>query len=175
MHERLKTLRKKMKLSQKAFGLRIGVSESAISNIESGRYNITETVCKLICREFNVNENWLRSGHGKTFIQTNNDEFEQFTQKHNLRPYAKEILRFYLTLDHEKQTALEYLINDYVEHCKIIAKLHSEKEPEKLLNGLTKDEYIKQAAQEAKKQAEMDWEQAKKGENQDSPEQTNTA
>jgi len=53
-------------MNQSEFGSRIGLTTSAISDIERGKVKtITEGNIKLICREFNINEEWLRTGRGK--------------------------------------------------------------------------------------------------------------
>ena len=64
-NERLKLLRKTLKLSQDAFAERIGMKGSSISLLESGGRNITEQVIKSICREFNVDYIWLTTGDGE--------------------------------------------------------------------------------------------------------------
>lgn len=68
MNERVKQLRKELGLSGEKFGERIGIRRSAVSNLESGRNNLTEQMIISICREFNVNEEWLRHGTGDMFI-----------------------------------------------------------------------------------------------------------
>lgn len=62
--ERIKTIRKSLKLTMEQFGKRIGVTKSTISNIENGNRNATDHMIKSICREFNVNEDWLRTEAG---------------------------------------------------------------------------------------------------------------
>lgn len=69
MNERIKVLRKFLKISQEEFGNRIGISKSAVSNMESGRYNATDSMIKLICKEFNINEDWLRCGEGEMILE----------------------------------------------------------------------------------------------------------
>lgn len=64
MNERLKTLRKKMKLSQEEFGKRIGIGKTSVSKLENGENNPSEQTILLICKEFRVNEVWLRTGEG---------------------------------------------------------------------------------------------------------------
>lgn len=64
MNERIKKLRREENLNQEDFGKRLGVTKTAISKMELGTYNVTDTMIKLICSEFNVNENWLRTGEG---------------------------------------------------------------------------------------------------------------
>lgn len=63
--ERVKAIRKAKEMSMKQFGERIGnISKSTISNIENGNRNLTDLMLKSICSEFNVNEDWLRTGAG---------------------------------------------------------------------------------------------------------------
>ena len=65
--ERLHYLREKeLDISQEEFGNRIGVSRFSISNYESGKRSLTARVISDICREFGVNEVWLRTGEGGT-------------------------------------------------------------------------------------------------------------
>ena len=56
------------------FGEPLGVGKTAISNIEKGNRNLTDQMAISICREFNVNENWLRTGEGEMFIELSRDE-----------------------------------------------------------------------------------------------------
>lgn len=67
MNERVKQLRTTLDLTQEEFGKKLGVTRSAISYIESGRSNLTDRMIFLICREFNVSEDWLRDGIGEPF------------------------------------------------------------------------------------------------------------
>ncbi len=74
MNKRLLELRKKLKLSQDAFGEKLGVTRSSISNMETGRFGVTDTMIKLICSTYNVNEVWLRTGEGDPLRTANKDE-----------------------------------------------------------------------------------------------------
>lgn len=67
MNERIKLIRKKLNLTMEKFGERLGVTRTAISNIEAGNRGVTDQMFKSICREFNVNEEYLRTGEGKMF------------------------------------------------------------------------------------------------------------
>lgn len=67
MKERIKELRRVLKLNQTDFGSRVGVKGNTIGNYELGLRNPSEAVIFSICREFNVNETWLRSGNGNMF------------------------------------------------------------------------------------------------------------
>lgn len=67
MNERLKELRKALKLSQEEFGRRLGVSNTAISKLENGENNVTEQMAKLVSAEFNVRLVWINEGVGDMF------------------------------------------------------------------------------------------------------------
>lgn len=62
--ERVKTVRKSKEMTMEEFGKRLGVTRTAISNIEKGYRGLTEQMLKSICREFSVDEEWLRTGDG---------------------------------------------------------------------------------------------------------------
>ena len=76
--DRLNYLRENhLKISQEEFGKKIGVSRFSISNYESGKRKLTERVITDICREFDVNEIWLRTGEGgdeNIFNKLNDDD-----------------------------------------------------------------------------------------------------
>ena len=62
--ERVKTVRKSKEMTMEEFGKRLVVTITAISNIEKGYSGLTEQMLKSICREFSVDEEWLRTGDG---------------------------------------------------------------------------------------------------------------
>lgn len=65
--EIVRNLRKATTLTLEEFGKRLGVTKVAISNIENGKRNLTNQMIKAICREFNVNEDYLMTGEGDMF------------------------------------------------------------------------------------------------------------
>lgn len=73
MNERFKNLRIELNFSQEYIGNKLGVTKSTISRLEKGINKFTERMITSICREFNVNEEWLRNGTGEMFIQNINN------------------------------------------------------------------------------------------------------
>ncbi|SES69481.1 helix-turn-helix domain-containing protein [[Clostridium] polysaccharolyticum] len=67
MNERIKSLRKVLDLTQTKFAQRIGSTQNTLANYELGRRNPSSSVINNICKEFNVNEDWLREGKGEMF------------------------------------------------------------------------------------------------------------
>lgn len=103
MKERLRLLRKHLKLTQKEFAQSIGLkSASAIGNIELGIIELSDRNISAICDEFDVNENWLRTGSGDMFISTSpEDEFDILVGKLYAENdnFKKNIIRAMLKLD----------------------------------------------------------------------------
>ena len=68
MNERLKKLRKALDLTQQEFADRIGSKRNTVAKYETEANTPSAAVVSLICREFNVNEDWLRNGVGEMFL-----------------------------------------------------------------------------------------------------------
>ena len=74
LKERLKALRKELRLTQQEFADRVGISRGNIGAYEVGKNAPSDAVISLICREFHVNEEWLRTGNGEMFVEETPDE-----------------------------------------------------------------------------------------------------
>lgn len=89
IHERLKQLRTELNLTTRAFGAAINMSGGAITNMEKGTRNITERTIRDICREYNVNLDWLTNGVEPMFTDVTSeldidDEVKQLAQQYSL-------------------------------------------------------------------------------------------
>lgn len=71
MKDRIKKIRKELDLTQQSFADRIGTSRGNIAAYEVGKNIPSGSVISLICKEFNVNEEWLRNGTCEMFLQSN--------------------------------------------------------------------------------------------------------
>lgn len=79
MIDRILSLRESLGANQEEFAKRIGVSRNFISLVETGKRNLSDRTIADICREFNVNEIWLRTGEGEMFTQmSRTDEISAF-------------------------------------------------------------------------------------------------
>ena len=76
MNERLKLLRKALKLNQLEFAEKIQIGRSTLAGYENGLTNMTDRSIRDICRVFYVNEDWLRTGEGDMFKSKNNTNEE---------------------------------------------------------------------------------------------------
>ena len=74
MNERIKALRKELNLTQQEFADRLNIKRGAVANYEIGRNEPIDAVVSLICKTFNVSEEWLRDGSGEMFIERSPEE-----------------------------------------------------------------------------------------------------
>lgn len=74
LNKRIKELRKALGLTQQEFADKIGVKRNSMANYETGRNTPIDAIVVSICRIFNVNEEWLRTGQGEMFKQLSQAE-----------------------------------------------------------------------------------------------------
>ncbi len=108
MNERIKALRKSLKISQDAFGRRIGISGASVSRLESGENVPSPQTVAFICKEFGVSEEWLREGTGD-MRKASSSEAERLTKKYSFPDIVGKLLTVYEGLNYKQQEAvLEY-------------------------------------------------------------------
>lgn len=114
--ERIREVRKSLKMTMEQFGEKIGVTKSTISNIENGNRNATEHMVKSICREFNVDYIWLTTGDGEMFIDSDDDFMERIDRimagEDDVR---KNLFKFMLELSDDDIAALDHLLQKAIQ------------------------------------------------------------
>ena len=129
MNSRIKAIRKEIKkngkpISQEEFGYRLGVSRDVIANLERTTNPVapTEQMLKLICREFNVNETWLRTGDGDMFNALSMDEQLAFYLGTILSEqgdtFKKRLIAALSALDESEWSAVEAFARKLVEQSR---------------------------------------------------------
>lgn len=121
MNERIKELRKALDLTQQKFADAMGVKQNTIAQYESGRNEPIDAVITLICRTYNVSEDWLRNGNGPMFLErTQNEELSAFfgdllSDKPDFRHRLISVLS---RLDPKEWALLEKMANQLAEETK---------------------------------------------------------
>lgn len=125
MNERIKQLRKALDLTQQKFADKLGVKRNTVGQWECGINAITDRVIFSICREFDVSEEWLRTGEGEMF--------EQLTEQQKIMKYTALLLKdkdsvianaiqtlivTYEQLDDASKTTLEKIALQYIANLK---------------------------------------------------------
>lgn len=108
--KRIKELRKGLKLSQPAFGEKLGVSKDVIANIELERAPVKELMLKMICRTFNVNPLWLEKGEGEMFLDVPDSILDDLAVEFDLSPTEKNIVANYLRMPPEERRKVADLL-----------------------------------------------------------------
>ena len=116
LNERIKAIRNAVGKSQTDFAKELSVSRSAICKMESGENYPSEQTIKLICSEFNVNEEWLRTGNGEMFQPiTKDDEISKLfgeVLKENNDDFKRRLISALAKLDDVGWEKLENLIDN---------------------------------------------------------------
>jgi repressor LexA len=116
MNELLLELREKLGIKQSDFAKSIGLSQSGYSLIENGKRELNDRICKLISIEYNVSEEWLKTGNGDMFIKQSPalNQFEQLIHDFSLEELRK-MNEFMEMLIKVKEGSKVIQIRDYVE------------------------------------------------------------
>lgn len=117
--ERVNAVRRAKEMTMEQFGERIGIQKSAISKIEKDRVNLSDQTVRSICREFGVNEVWLRTGEGgddNMFTKISDDDrfslnLGKLSQSDN--EFAKNMLNAIAETEPEKLKIIE----DFMKAC----------------------------------------------------------
>ena len=119
MKDRIKEVRKYAELSQTKFAEKLKISRSAMSKLESGENTPSEQTISLICKEFNVREEWLRTGNGEMYNEKDGTftgllaELEETDDE-----FIKSLITVYMGLDEDSKQALRKIADGMAEKYK---------------------------------------------------------
>lgn len=125
MKDRIRKIRRELDLTQQEFADRLGVKRGAIANYEIGRNEPVDSIISLICREFKVNEEWLRNGTGEMFAPDASDELEALVKKYDLSNADQVLIEKYVNLKPGSREAIINFITDVVAGLDGAADLNS--------------------------------------------------
>ena len=118
MKERIKEVRKALKLNQTEFGARLGIKQTTVAGYETGAKNPMDSVILSICREYNVNETWLRTGEGEMFVQKSRmDTIAEFAADlfNTDMKFKRDLIEVLAKLDESSWKELEKIANMFIE------------------------------------------------------------
>ena len=114
--ERINNVRKSLNLTLEKFGENLGVTKTAISRIEKGERSCTEQMAKSICREYSVDYDWLITGDGEMFIETDDNISELIDRiMFGENEFHKNLFKVFARLDVNELLALEQIIDKFTE------------------------------------------------------------
>lgn len=111
--ERVKYIRKDLKMSQEKFGNTLGVTRDVINNIERDRNKgNSETILRLICKTHRVNYFWLTEETGEPYIGIPGIIIDEVIEEYHLDEQDKKIIEEYVKLDPKiRQVFKDYIKN----------------------------------------------------------------
>lgn len=114
MHERLKEVRSKLGLNQADFAKSLGIGLSTLGMMEIGKRNILDRHIKIVCSIHNVNEDWLRTGEGEMFVQSETFSFDEQVKKSNLTELETSIMRGYMELSRDTREEIVAMLENII-------------------------------------------------------------
>ena len=142
--ERIKQLRKELGMTQAKFGERVGIKQPSLAAIESGENTPSDQTVAFICREFRVNEEWLRTGAGEMFIPSPETVVDKLAEDYRLCPEARAMVAQFITLDPEAQMAVfKYM-------CAVVDEIREQADRDDQLRAELERQLSKEKTAEAK-------------------------
>lgn len=118
MGDRIKQIRKQFSLTQVEFGKKIGLKGNTITCYEKGLRIPSDSVILSICREFNVNRQWLETGEGEMFSNASDGEMENILRATQDSPAMRSLMLTWFQLNDANKRALEAIVENYVAEYK---------------------------------------------------------
>lgn len=118
MMERLKQVRKALKMKQTDFAARLGMTQGGYASVELGKRQLTDRTILQICKEYHVSEEWLRTGNGEMFLESKKDFLDKIGEKMNLTPDMKDTLDQFLTLPDEERKSILHAVQALVDKAR---------------------------------------------------------
>lgn len=142
-------------LTKTAFARKINLSQPHISKIALGYTDPTDRTIADICREFNVNETWLRTGEGEMFNTSSDTLVNKLAKEYGLDDLGSQIMSAYLELGESDRLAVGRLIQNIMNRTPILATNSKPEAPAPVVDSKT--ETTTQAAPDlAAKVAELE-------------------
>lgn len=97
MKDRIRQIRKEADLTQEAFAHRLGIKRNTVTTYETTNKMPMDSIITSICREFDVNEEWLRTGQGEMYCHSDaDDDFQNVMEEIGVKdPKARQIILDY--------------------------------------------------------------------------------
>mgnify|MGYP000464100674 CR=1 FL=1 len=108
MIKRIIQIREQNELNQEKFAARLGLSRNFINQVENGKKNFSDRTISDICKEFNINEDWLRTGQGNMYKEAD-DKLSSYVAEIAIGndEFIKDLITVYMELDDTSKAALK--------------------------------------------------------------------
>lgn len=113
--ERVLEIRKALGLTMDKFGEKLGVQKSAISKVEKDKVNLSDQMVRAICREYNVNYDWLLDGDGEMFSDLPKTVLDELCVQYELDDLDRFIVELYVGLPKNVRDGIKAKANELIQ------------------------------------------------------------
>lgn len=110
INDRIKEVRKALKLSQTLFGEKLGVGRGVITNIEMNLTDPKDLFVELLCNTFSVNREWLETGNGEMFKASTESIVDKLVKEYSLDDIDTSIIETYLNFNEAERSVVKKFI-----------------------------------------------------------------
>lgn len=119
LKDRIKLIRKNANLTQEKFAEKLGLKRNTIATYETGKSEPMDNIIVSICREFNINEDWLRYGNGVMYKEKDGSFSELLSDLEDSDDeFIKSLIKVYMGLDEDSKEALRKIAKGMAEKYK---------------------------------------------------------
>lgn len=111
--ERIKEIRKTLDLTLDKFGEKLGVTKQTVSRIENGVNNVTDQMARSICREYNVNYDYLMYGEGNMFGDLPQTIIDELCLQYDLNDSDRALVEMYVSLPESDRSRIVSYIKGF--------------------------------------------------------------
>ena len=115
VNKRIKLIRTTLGMTQQEFADKIKVKRNTVATYEMGRSIPSDSAIALICKVFDVNEDWLRTGYGEMFKEVSkSDQIADMLSdvlKSDENNFKRRLISALAQLDDTGWDSLEHLID----------------------------------------------------------------
>ena len=145
--ERIKKLRKDKDLTQQEFAKQIGTTQNTIANYEIGHRNPSAAALNNICKTFNVNETWLRTGDGDMYVPTQTESVDELIREYRLDDLDRHIIIEFIKLKPEEREAVKKYVRNLSQHIRPVEKTLEQEADD--FAAMMREQYISEKKQES--------------------------
>ena len=122
LSKRINELISALNLSQSEFGKRIGVTRTAVSKWCNGIQGPSETTIREICRQFNVDYNWLTEGKFEMFLKAPKSKIEILQRDYGLTTDECAYILTFLQADQTTRQSLILFNKQFINNLKELSQ-----------------------------------------------------
>lgn len=113
INQRVRRVRKHLKMQQSEFAKRLGLSQTSVSWLEQEGNTVSEQTIRLLHLDFHVSEEWLRTGEGPMFSAEDDSPLEKLCREYAVSDCERRILELYFSFDSKRRKMVCDFVDDF--------------------------------------------------------------